>query len=323
VPTPGVGSFAALLRAYLEDLRRRRFSEALRAHVKRELPRLFAFLHAKHVRDVRRIDEAHLTRFTRELAWAPSGRGGRLSLSTRSTYLATLKGFFAFLERRGILLRDPALGLELPKIKRLPRNVLSEREARRLVNAPFPGTTLGRRDRAILELLYGTGIRVGECERLDTTDLDLSSGTLLVRNGKGRKDRIVPLTAYATAALDLYLREDRPELVRRASPPALFLARGTGRRLMLQTIERLVKVHGQAAGIRGRVTPHALRHACATHLLQGGADVRHVQALLGHKSLNTTARYTKVAIADLRAVIERAHPREKAEKRTLRGPKKQ
>jgi integrase/recombinase XerD len=322
VPTRGAGSFVALLLAYLEDLRRRRFSEALRAHVKRELPRLFAFLHAKHVCDVRQIDEAHLVRFARELGRAPRPRGGALSLSSRSTYLATLKGFFAFLERRGLILRNPALVLELPRARRLPRNVLSEREARRLVNAPFPGSTLGRRDRAILELLYGSGIRVGECERLDTTDLDLSSGTLLIRNGKGRKDRVVPLTERAAKALAFYLTEPRPTLVCRVSPPALFLARG-GRRLKRGSLEKLVRVHGKQAGIAPRVTPHAMRHACATHLVRGGADVRHVQALLGHGSLNTTARYTRVAITDLRAVIERAHPREKNEKRPLRGPKRQ
>src|SRR5262249_51793411 len=171
----------------------------------------------------------------------PSHRGGVLSFSSRSTYLATLKGFFAFLERRGFILRNAALALELPKVRRLPRNVLSEREARRLMTAPFAGSILGRRDRAILELVYGTGIRLGECERLDTTDLDLSSGTLLVRDGKGRKDRIVPLTAKASVALDLYLSEARPTLAKRESPPALFLARG-GRRLKREAIEKLVRI---------------------------------------------------------------------------------
>jgi site-specific recombinase XerD len=224
--------------------------------------------------------------------------------------VATLKGFFAFLERQGLILRNPALVLDLPRVRRLPRAVLSEREAARLVDAPDATTILGRRDHAILELLYGTGIRAGECERLDLTDLDLEAGTLLIRDGKGKKDRIVPLTVCTAAALGLHLRESRPALVRRASPAALFLARG-GRRLQLQSIEKLVRVHAAAAGIEQRVTPHALRHACATHLLRGGADVRHVQALLGHSSLNTTARYTRVEVSDLRAVLERAHPREK------------
>lgn len=264
---------------------------------------------------MRRADEACLVTFARRLVEAPSARGRPLSLASRAVYVAALKGFFAFLERRGLILRNPALVLDLPRVRRLPRAVLSERLAAALMDAPDATTILGQRDHAILELLYGTGIRAGECERLDLTDLDLEAGTLLVRDGKGKKDRVVPLTIRAASALALHLRESRPDLVRRASPPALFLARG-GRRLQLQSIEKLVRVHARAPRIEQRVTPHALRHACATHLLRGGADVRHVQALLGHSSLSTTARYTRVEISDLRAVLERAHPREK---RALQG----
>lgn len=315
MPTREAGR--ALLGRYLEDLRARRFSRSLQAHAARVLPRLFFFLRCKGIRDVRHVDEARLVAFARQLVETPSARGRPLAPASRSTYVAALKGFFAFLEKRGLILRNPALVLDLPRVNRLPRAVLSEREAARLVDAPDATTSLGQRDHAILELLYGTGIRVGECERLDLTDLDLEAGTLLIRDGKGRKDRIVPLTARAAAALDIHLRESRPALVRRASPPALFPARG-GRRLQLQSIEKLVRVHARGARIRTRVTPHALRHACATHLLRGGADVRHVQTLLGHRSLNTTARYTRVEVSDLRAVLERAHPREK---RALHGPK--
>jgi integrase/recombinase XerD len=320
VPIRAGGSFASLLAAYLEDLRVRRFSLALQKHVARILPRLVAFLRSKRIGDVRRVDEARLVAFARELAETPSCRGRALAPASLATYVATLRGFFAFLERRGDILRNPALVLELPKIRRLPRAVLTERQARRLMNTPETHWPLGCRDRATLELLYGTGIRVGECERLDTTDLDLSPGTVLIRDGKGKRDRVVPLTGRAARALGVYLRESRPVLVRRQTPGALFLARG-GRRLQRQSIERLVRVHARSAGIETRVTPHALRHACATHLLRGGADVRHVQALLGHRSLNTTARYTRVEVSDLRAMIERAHPRERPRKRALRGRK--
>jgi site-specific recombinase XerD len=222
-----------------------------------------------------------------------------------------VKGFFGFLERHGVLLRDPALVLPVPQARRLPRAILSEAQARRLMAAPFAPSALGRRDRAILELLYGTGIRVGECERLDTTDLDLQEATLLIRDGKGKKDRAVPLGTQAARALDHYLTDGRPALLSRTSPAALFLARG-GRRLLRQSIEKLVRVHARTAMIEPRISPHTLRHACATHLLRGGADVRHVQALLGHKSLTTTARYTRVDTKDLREVLERAHPRERS-----------
>ena len=321
MPIRAGASLASLLAAYLEELRARRFSLALQKHVARVLPRLITFFRSKRIGDARRIDEARLVAFARELVEAPSCRGRALAPASQATYIATVRGFFAFLERRGLILRNPALALELPKVKRLPRSVLNERCARRLMNAPDAHSVLGCRDRAILELLYGTGIRVGECERLDTMDLDLSPGALLIRDGKGKRDRVVPLTGRAARALTIYLRGSRPALLGRESPGALFLARG-GRRLQLQSIEKLVRKHAKAAGISTRVTPHSLRHACATHLLRGGADVRHVQALLGHRNLNTTARYTRVEIGDLRAMIERAHPRERPRKRALHGTRK-
>jgi integrase/recombinase XerD len=178
------------------------------------------------------------------------------------------------------------------------------------MHAPSPLSALGRRDRAILETLYGTGIRRGECCRLDLMDLDLSEATLLVRNGKGRKDRLVPVPGRAALALDLYLRETRPDLVRDSREMALFLSR-EGRRLHPTSLNLLVCKHGRAARIPVRPSVHGLRHACATHLLAGGADVRHVQQLLGHRSLETTAVYTKVDVKDLRTVLARAHPRER------------
>ena len=310
MPTRAGDSFPPLLCAYVEELRSRRLSRALEARAGLVLPRLFTFLRGHGVRDVRSVEEGHLVAFARDLAVAPSERGEPLSLASRSAYLATVKGFFGFLEKERVLLRDPARGLAVPRLQRLPRAVLSEAQARRLVATPFPPSALGKRDRAILELLYGTGIRVGECERLDTTDLDLSGASLLIRDGKGKKDRVVPLGTPAARALDLYLMDGRPALLSRHSPAALFLARG-GRRLQRQSIEKLVRVHARTAGIESRISPHTLRHACATHLLRGGADIRHVQALLGHKSLTTTARYTRVDTRDLRDVLERAHPRER------------
>jgi integrase/recombinase XerD len=180
--------------------------------------------------------------------------------------------------------------------------------------APFPGSVLGKRDRAALETLYGTGIRRGECVRLDLTDLDLGQGVLLVRDGKGRKDRFVPVAGRAALALDLYLRE-RPALVSDPREGALFLSR-FGRRLGKVGLAALVARHALAARVSAH--PHALRHACATHLLKGGADVRHVQELLGHKSLQTTALYTRVGVEDLRQVLARCHPRERTPARTRR-----
>jgi integrase/recombinase XerD len=209
--------------------------------------------------------------------------------------------------RQRLILLDPTAELVVPKASPLPRAVLSLTQARRLMNAPDPNTVLGRRDRAILELLYGTGIRLSECARLDLSDLDLSRGLLLVRDGKGRRDRYVPVTGRATVALDVYLRESRGELVKRAEA-ALFLSR-QARRLSRVRLPRLVKEHGRRT--RVEISTHSLRHACATHLLRGGADIRHVQALLGHRQLESTAIYTRVEVQDLREVLRRCHPRER------------
>jgi len=243
--------------------------------------------------------------YARHLEGRTTRWGTPLAAASRGSALSTVRRFFAFLANRGHVLRDPAQAIPLPRGARLPRGILNEGQARRLVAAPFPGSRIGKRDRAILETLYGTGIRLGEAVRADVSDLDLREGVLLVRSGKGKKDRVVPVPGRAAAALDTYLTEVRPELVKRLDA-ALFISRHGGR-LSLVGLRAIVLRHGRAIGVD--VSPHALRHTCATHLLRGGADIRHVQELLGHRCLATTALYTRVAIKDLREVLARAHPR--------------
>jgi site-specific recombinase XerD len=157
-------------------------------------------------------------------------------------------------------------------------------------------------------MLYGSGLRRAELVRCDAADLDLARGLLLIRSGKGRKDRIVPVGGRALLALGVYLDEARPDLEQQPTP-ALFLTR-YGLRMDVQSVNLRVRWHARVA--RVQATPHVLRHSCATHLLRGGADVRHVQRLLGHKRVVTTALYTRVAAADLRAVFSRSHPRREA-----------
>jgi len=297
-----------LLRQYVLDLQALRRSKALCNNATRVLPRLFVFLKRRRVSDLRTVREEHLAAFARTLGEAQSARGAVLALNSQAAYLRAVKGFFRFLERRDVLLRDPARAIELPRIKRLPRAHLSEAHVRRLISHCDDPTLIGIRDRAIVELLYGTGIRAGECERLDAVDVGLLERVLLIRNGKGKKDRVVPIPERAIVALDRYLRDGRPALTRSASDGALFLS-ATGRRFQVQCIEILVRGCARGAGLSVRATPHMLRHACATHLLKGGASVRHIQALLGHKRLSTTAIYTRVAVADLHEVLKRAHPR--------------
>lgn len=311
--------FEGALAALVEDLRRRYYSKALQSHVTDALTRFFGALRSGRIRDLRGVREEHLDAYARELAEAISSRGKPYSLSTRCWHLQEVKRFFAFLVARGVLLQDPALDLELPHWTQLPRALLRQEHARRLVAHPDPSTNRGKRSRAILELLYGTGIRVSECERLDVRDLDLGQGVLLIRDGKGRKDRVIPVVGRAAEALDVYLREARSELVKDPRETALFITR-RGTRVLVKSIQYLVRMNALAAEIPVPVTPHVLRHGCATHLLQGGADVRHVQQLLGHKSLDTTAIYTHVTPEDLAQAIAKAHPRERPTRR--RRPKR-
>jgi integrase/recombinase XerD len=303
-----------LLLRYLEELRARRYSASAIAKAGSELPRLFSHLRQAGVRDLRAVGEAHLVRYARSLELYRTRKGEPLAAATRASMLSTVRGFFAYLVARGKILGNPALSLKLPKAKHLPRGVLSETQARRLMAAPLPWTRIGRRDRAILELLYGSGLRLGEAVRADVSDLDLRERVLLVRDGKGKKDRIVPVTGRAAAALELYLCHSRPALAK-TGDNALFLATH-GRRLQGPGLRGQVEKHGRRIGVT--LTPHALRHTCATHLLRGGAGIRHVQELLGHKRLTTTALYTRVVVEDLRQVIARCHPRERTFRRTPR-----
>jgi len=317
VRTRGVGSrraadlFTASLKAFLEDLAARGYAEGTVRHARYELPHLFAHLRAHGVREPRAVREEDLFSFAQTLATKESARGRPLSPVTMSSYLGTVRAFFSFLASQGVLLTNPAADFPIRRARKLPRVGLTEAEACRLMETPSPRTRVGQRNRALLETLYGSGIRLSECVRLDLTDVDLSEGTLLVRCGKGRKDRLLPLPARAAQALDNYLRESRPGLARRASEQALFVSRDS-RRLKPISVQFVVWWHAKRAGIRARISPHMLRHACATHLLRGGADVRHIQELLGHERLETTEVYTRVEIADLKDALARAHPRQRA-----------
>jgi integrase/recombinase XerD len=300
----------AAARLYLDELKGRRASASLVRQSRWTLARLSSHLGERRIRELREIEAGHLARYAGVLREKPARHGGALSATSQAIYLQRVRSFFVFLERRGLLLWNPAADLAVPTASPLPRMILSERQARRLMDAPAATSTNGLRDRAILETFYGTGLRRGECARLDVSDLDLGQGTLLVRDGKGHKDRLVPVPGRAAAALGAYLRDVRPALVRNPNEPALFLTTWWGQRLSEISIAVLVRRYARAAGIAG-VHPHALRHTCATHLLRGGADVRHVQAILGHKKLDTTALYTRVVIEDLRQVLAHAHPRER------------
>lgn len=314
-------AFEAALGILMAELRARWYSEMNLKGTRLMVLRFFAWLKSRRVRDLRQVAEAHVVAYARQLATTKSTKGTPYAVATQRSHLQALQRFFRFLEREGAILDDPTRELVLPSWKKLPRTVLNKAHARQLVANPDPLTPRGKRDRAILELLYGTALRVGECERLDVRDLDRGRGLLHVRQGKGMKDRVVPVVGRAAEALELYLGESRPQLVKDPREGALFIT-SWGTRLKTNRIQDLVRMNAKAAGLDIQVTPHTLRHGCATHLLQGGANVREVQTLLGHASVQTTAIYTKVAPEELRRVLARTHPRMRAGKGKRRRPKR-
>ncbi|MBI3541643.1 MAG: tyrosine-type recombinase/integrase, partial [Deltaproteobacteria bacterium] len=219
---------------------------------------------------------------------------GRYQAASIVRKISSIRVFFRFLVKQGILEKSPAESLSLPKVpKKLPHFLIQD-EAKALVEVAPEG-----RDRAILEILYGAGLRVSELSGLNIENLNLEEEWLKVR-GKGNKERIVPIGKKAGQALKFYL------LGRKSGP--VFLSQGGGR-LTVRSIQRIVKSWSLKAGLKKRTTPHSLRHSFATHLLEEGADLRGIQDLLGHSSLSTTQRYTQVSLQHLMEVYDKSHPR--------------
>ena len=232
--------------------------------------------------------------------------------STMKKKVSALRSFFRFLLKREIIARNPAAGLRSPKVpKGLPR-FLTVDQAFRVVEAPPKedrrSKVLRVRDQALLETLYGTGVRVGELASMNVADCDFSELSIRVL-GKGGKERVVPLGESAADALNVYLRERLGILAKSKEPDddALWLSQ-RGRRISVRQVQNIVRRHGDAGAGRGDLHPHAMRHSCATHLLDAGADLRSIQELLGHSSLSTTQRYTHVSVDRLMEVYDKAHP---------------
>lgn len=257
------------------------------------------------VDDLAGIDRKLLRRY---VAWLSESRYARRSIARK---VSAIRSMLKWAVLHGLIATNPADDLASPKLDQPLPKVLTAAEASRLCELPPLDDPVGIRDRAVLELLYGSGLRVGELCSLHVDDIDLRQETLRV-TGKGRKERQVPMSDAARAALALYLPEARAELIgskaaRATVTPALFLnSRGT--RLGPRSVRALVTKYCRTDGL-GSLTPHGLRHSFATHLLDGGADLRAVQELLGHENLATTQIYTHVSSERLRAVYEQSHPR--------------
>lgn len=288
--------------SFLEDLRHRR---GLSAHTvkgyRADLVQLQGYVETELGVDLLAVDPLALRAFLADLHRRGTAR------SSVARKLAAIRTFFRFLTREGRITRNPARLVSTPRVnKKIPPR-LEEAEVERLLESPDATRPLGRRDRAMLELLYATGLRVGELVGLDRADCDLA--TRLVRvMGKGGKERIVPFGEPAADAIESYAR-DRARLVRLgAGTDALFL-NARGGRLTARSVRRLLDGYLRQTALQSSLSPHSLRHAFATHLLEHGADLRSIQELLGHESLSTTQKYTHLSTARLLEVYEKSHPK--------------
>ncbi len=233
----------------------------------------------------------------------------RSGLASRSItrHLTTLRTFYGFLLREGCVGWDPAAILTSPRRPATLPKYLNFEEVTRILGAPDTNRPTGRRDKAMFELLYATGLRVSELCQVELSDLNLELGVLRVM-GKGGRQRVVPVGRYALAAIASYLESSRPHLLRGRGCRYLFVT-ARGDRMTRQAFWRLLIANGKKAGIFRRLTPHVLRHSFATHLLEGGADLRSVQTLLGHADISTTQIYTHVLRTRLRKTVDEHHPR--------------
>jgi len=272
----------------------------------RDLAGLSSFLFKNKVSDWREVDASHIR------AYVSSLRVRGLSAKTIARHVVTLRRLLRFLETENLIKDNPMPTLlPVPGQRKLPQT-LSAADIQSLLNQPDPNLPLGSRDQAMFELLYATGLRVSELVRLQTQEVNFQGNYVIVR-GKGSKVRAVPFGNYAREKLNAFMTLARARLLKGKTSPYIFTNR-SGKPLSRQGFWKLIRRYALVAGIDKRVTPHTLRHSFATHLLEGGADLRSVQTMLGHADISTTQIYTHVDGARLKKVHQQFHPRERGQR---------
>lgn len=306
-----------LLQHYLEWLKTKHYSPYTISN--REYY-LYCFLEWCGMRGLIRpteITKPILERYQRHLFYYRKANGDPLGVQDQYNRVVALRHWFKWLAKQNYLLYNPASELELPKIeKRLPRAILTINEAESVLAQPDVTKSMGLRDRAILETFYSTGIRRLELINLKVIDVDHERGTLVVRLGKGKKDRMIPIGERALSWIEQYQQEVRPELACGADDGILFLT-NTGHALGKNRLTSLVREYVQQAKVNKKGSCHLFRHTMATLMLENGADIRYIQAMLGHVDLSTTEIYTQVSIKKLKAVHTLTHPAKSRRKKKL------
>ncbi len=304
-------SLKALANAYIRSLKVRNFTQRTIAAVTWKLNRFLCFLESEQIEHVDHITGQAVRDYQMSLYQSLNRKGQPNTIAYQNGLLATAKQFLKFLKENDFIVSNPGRNVDYGKEpQKLPRGVLSPAEARKILHAPDTKTLLGYRDRTICEVLYSSGIRKTELNNLTLADVDYHDGFLRIIEGKGRKDRIVPIGRIACRYLENYIKSIRCELITDPYNNHLFLTL-RGKRFSKNVVWELIKKYAKKAKIKKNVHPHTFRHSCATSMLKNRADIVTIQKLLGHASLDSTQVYTHLSITDLKSVHSRCHPRER------------
>ena len=300
-------SLQRLLAEFVEAQRVRRLSASTVEARERALDKFFRHLVNAGIEDIRAVTRRHIRDYQEAIML-----GGKYTVGTVHIHMISLRRLFEHLENTDAILVNPCVGLRLPKLPdRLPRNVLTLSEVKAVLKQPDTQTPKGIRDRAILEMFYSTGIRAAEMAALTVHDVDPQNGFVRVNKGKGGKDRVVPMGHTASRYAREYLKEVRAKWsVENREERALWLSAFKPHRPITKMMMLIMmKAHGQAAGLAKHVTPHVWRHTCATHMIANGSNITYVQRLLGHRCLETTQIYTRVAIPEIKVTYQKSGPK--------------
>ncbi len=307
VPESPLDLAAEVLR-YVAWLEERGYSATLVWERRRELSFFVEWCRERSVTLPSDLSLSVLEHYQRHLSRRRTPAGARLCANTQEHYLIALREFCKWLRRCKLIDHNPAADLVMPRSpQRLPRDVLSRSELGQVLSTPDLGSPDGLRDRTLLEVLYSTGMRRAELVRLEINDIDLERGLVLIREGKNRKDRVIPIGERALAWIDKYLEDGRPALIVPPDDGVLFLS-PKGRPFTPGALTNRLSKLLKESGVKKSGAVHIFRHTMATHMLEGGADTRFIQQMLGHESLATTQVYTRVEVSQLKAIHDATHP---------------
>lgn len=305
---PPASPLAAVMEKHLDALRIQNYSEYTVKNRRVHIGFFVDWCHERGLHEPLDVTRPVLERYQRHLFHYRKKNGQPLSFRSQHSRLVPIRVWFRWMARQRLILHNPASELELPRLgHRLPKHVLTTTEAEKVLAQPDVNDPLGLRDRALLETLYSTGMRRLELANLKLYDLDTERGTLMIRQGKGKKDRVIPIGDRAAAWIDKYVNDARPHLVNEPDDSTVFLS-NAGEPMSLDYLTQLVATHVDSAQIGKRGACHLFRHTMATLMLENGADIRYIQAMLGHADLKTTQIYTQVSIRHLKQIHSATHP---------------